>query len=97
MNLTCYRIRTIIHFLNYFEVEFVKNEDVILGKRHCYLKGEIVTKSFFIKFNDDDIYTINRENDDDNITKDLLSTDLDEILEFLFPDLMRVIKIDYLL
>ncbi|RFN58817.1 hypothetical protein DZ858_01680 [Marixanthomonas ophiurae] len=97
MNSSLYHVKTILLFLKYFEVEFVKNEDVILGKRHCYQKGDIITKSFFIKFNDDNIYTIKKENDFLTETVDLVSAKLDEILEFLFPDLVRVLKIDYLL
>lgn len=97
MNSTYYQTRTILFFLKYFKINFIKNGDVISGKSQCSQKEETITKSFFIKFNEDKIYAIKKEDDYIAATLDLVSTDLDEVLEFLFPDLVRVLKIDYLL
>tara|TARA_R110002020_G_scaffold147559_6_gene323014 strand:- start:1872 stop:2171 length:300 start_codon:yes stop_codon:yes gene_type:complete len=90
-------VETTQNFLDYFDIDYKKTLDVIVGKRKTNGTSTIMTKSFYFKFNEDNIYAIKRDNDTINITSDFVSSDIDDILEFLFPDLLRLLSIDELL
>ncbi|PVW12421.1 hypothetical protein [Marixanthomonas spongiae] len=90
-------VETTQKFLDYFDIDYKKNLDVIVGKRKTTGTSTIITKSFYFKFNSDNIYAIKRDNDTIDMTLEFVSSDIDDVLEFLFPDLLRLLFIDELL
>ncbi|MAM29312.1 MAG: hypothetical protein CMC13_09840 [Flavobacteriaceae bacterium] len=92
-----YQIKIITQFLNYFGIIPKFQNGTFYGIRIVKVFGTPVIKSFYLSFHFHEIYALKKADIRENKTEEFISDDIDEVINFLFPDLTRQLSVDYLL